>query len=124
MIAPTDLRAPHVAEPSAAAEGSLHLTKTTARHRTLTQKDPSSRPRKPFGPRANDTAAPEENARVIDAPASGHGRRYFVERELEEDGYDALIALVTDDLARAVAVETIPIRSVPLDRLLEHLVSV
>jgi hypothetical protein len=34
--------------------------------------------------------------RVTDVPASGHGRAYLVERGLEQDGYDALKALVSD----------------------------
>ena len=34
--------------------------------------------------------------RVTDVPASGHGRAYLVERELEQDGNAALNALVAD----------------------------
>jgi hypothetical protein len=36
--------------------------------------------------------------RVTDAPAQGRGRAYVVERELEQDGYDALRALVAEYL--------------------------
>ena len=36
--------------------------------------------------------------RVTDVPACGHGRAYLVERELEQDGYDALKALISDYL--------------------------
>ena len=34
--------------------------------------------------------------RVTDRPATGRGRSYLVERELEQDGYPALKALVAD----------------------------
>ncbi len=34
------------------------------------------------------------HVRVTDVPARGHGRAYLVERELEQDGYQALKALV------------------------------
>jgi hypothetical protein len=36
--------------------------------------------------------------RVSDVAARGHGRAYLVERGLEEDGYEALKALVADYL--------------------------
>lgn len=38
------------------------------------------------------------HVRVTDVPARGHGRAYLVERELEQDGYQALKALVADYL--------------------------
>ena len=41
--------------------------------------------------------------RVTDVPATGRGRAYLVERELEQDGYDALNALVSDYLDQAAA---------------------
>jgi hypothetical protein len=48
------------------------------------------------------------SVRLIDAPASGQGRRYLVERELEQDGYAALMSLVTDYLAVAEQRGVIP----------------
>jgi hypothetical protein len=36
--------------------------------------------------------------RVTDVPAGGRGRAYLIERELEQDGYGALNALVADYL--------------------------
>jgi hypothetical protein len=36
--------------------------------------------------------------RVTDVPAGARGRAYLVERELEQDGYDALKALISDYL--------------------------
>ncbi len=39
--------------------------------------------------------------RLVDVPAGGHGRAYLVDRELELDGYGALLALVTEYLAEA-----------------------
>lgn len=34
--------------------------------------------------------------RLVDVPATGRGRTYLIERELERDGYAALQALLTD----------------------------
>ena len=48
------------------------------------------------------------HVRVTDRPASGSGRSYLVERELERDGYAALKALVTDYLAQARALDAVP----------------
>ena len=44
--------------------------------------------------------------RVTDVPARGRGRAYLVERELEQDGHAALLALVADYICerRAAAV--------------------
>ena len=53
-------------------------------------------PRKPTT--SNDSGAPAESVRVTDVPAQPGGRAYLVERELEQDGYDALLALVADYL--------------------------
>ena len=39
--------------------------------------------------------------RITDVAARGRGRAYLVERELEQDGYDALQALVADYLEQA-----------------------
>ena len=41
-------------------------------------------------------------------PACGRGRAYLVERELEQDGYDALKALVWDYLDQAELLEDVP----------------
>jgi hypothetical protein len=46
--------------------------------------------------------------RITDVAATGHGRAYLVERELEQDGYDALQAIVRDYLEQAEALATIP----------------
>ncbi len=61
--------------------------------------------------------------RLVDAPLDGHGRRYVVERELEQDGYGALLAIVQDYLAQAAKLNAIPLAASPLDRYLEHLPS-
>jgi hypothetical protein len=52
--------------------------------------------------------------RVTDVPARGRGRAYLVERELEQDGYDALKALVTDYLDQAELLEDVPMAVSPL----------
>jgi hypothetical protein len=59
--------------------------------------------------------------RVIDVPANGGPRAYLIERELEQDGYGALKALVADYLAQADRLATVPMGSSPLDRYLDHL---
>ena len=59
--------------------------------------------------------------RVTDVPANGGARAYLVERELEQDGYGALKALVADYLAQAERLATVPMGSSPLDRYLDHL---
>ena len=52
--------------------------------------------------------------RVTDVPACGHGRAYLVERELEQDGYDALKALVSDYLQQAGLLDDVPMAVSPL----------
>jgi hypothetical protein len=52
--------------------------------------------------------------RVTDVPACGRGRAYLVERELEQDGYDALKALVSDYLDQAELLEDVPMAVSPL----------
>ena len=51
--------------------------------------------------------------RVTDVPARG-GRAYLVERELEQDGYEALQALVADYLDQAALLEDVPMAMSPL----------
>jgi hypothetical protein len=46
--------------------------------------------------------------RVTDVPASGRGRSYLVERELELDGYDALKALVADYVQQSRKLRAVP----------------
>lgn len=46
--------------------------------------------------------------RIADRPASGGGRSYLVERELERDGYGALTALVADYLQQAAEMDDVP----------------
>jgi hypothetical protein len=52
--------------------------------------------------------------RVTDVPACGRGRAYLVERELEQDGYDAVKALVSDYLDQAELLEDVPMAVSPL----------
>ena len=52
--------------------------------------------------------------RVTDVPACGRGRAYLVERELEQDGYDALKALVADYVDQAGLLEDVPMAVSPL----------
>ncbi len=52
--------------------------------------------------------------RVTDVPARGRGRAYLVERELEQDGYEALNALVADYLDQAALLEDVPMAVSPL----------
>src|SRR5580658_2379418 len=61
-----------------------------------------------YGQRVNSVV------RVTDVPAQGRGRAYLVERELEQDGYDALKALVTDYLDQAELLEDVPMAVSPL----------
>ena len=57
--------------------------------------------------------------RVTDNPASGRGRAYLIERELEQDGNAALQALVHDYVEQAERHGEIPMH-VPLSRYLVH----
>jgi hypothetical protein len=52
--------------------------------------------------------------RVTDVPACGRGRAYLVERELEQDGYEALKALVSDYLEQAGLLDDVPMAVSPL----------
>jgi hypothetical protein len=52
--------------------------------------------------------------RVTDVPACGRGRAYLVERELEQDGYDALKALISDYLDQAELLADVPMAVSPL----------
>jgi hypothetical protein len=52
--------------------------------------------------------------RVTDVPAQGRGRAYLVERELEQDGYDALRALVADYVGQAGLLDDVPMAVSPL----------
>ena len=61
--------------------------------------------------------------RLVDVPSSGRGRAYLIERELEQDGYSALKALVADYLAQAARLQAIPVATCSLERYLEHLPS-
>jgi hypothetical protein len=47
--------------------------------------------------------------RVVDRPLSGEGRSYLVERELEQDGNDALKALVRDYIQQSRVHDQVPI---------------
>ncbi|MGI8863846.1 MAG: hypothetical protein ACR2JH_05515 [Solirubrobacteraceae bacterium] len=52
--------------------------------------------------------------RITDVPTCGRGRAYLVERELEQDGYDALKALVSDYLDQAELFDDVPMAVSPL----------
>ena len=52
--------------------------------------------------------------RITDVPAYGIGRAYLVERELEQDGYDALKALLSDYLEQVELLEDVPMAVSPL----------
>jgi hypothetical protein len=52
--------------------------------------------------------------RVTDVPARGRGRAYLVERELEQDGYAALNALVSYYVDQAGLLEDVPMAVSPL----------
>ncbi len=48
------------------------------------------------------------SVRLVDVPLAGCGRRYVIERELEQDGYAALKALAVDYLHVAARLGEIP----------------
>lgn len=62
----------------------------------------------------------EGSVRLVDAPLAGRGRRYVIERGLEQDGYAALLAITEDYLTQAEKLGTVPALP-PVDRYLEHL---
>lgn len=59
--------------------------------------------------------------RITDKPANGKGRSYLIERGLEEDGYDALKALIADYAAQAAKLDEIPMAASVLRRKLEQI---
>jgi hypothetical protein len=59
--------------------------------------------------------------RITDRPASGRGRSYLVERELEQDGFGALKALVADYLQQAAEMDDVPMASGLVRRELEQM---
>ena len=58
--------------------------------------------------------------RITDRPASGSGRSYLVERELEQDGYSALKALVADYIEQSRELGQVPMASSVIASQLEH----
>jgi hypothetical protein len=46
--------------------------------------------------------------RLVDRPLSGEGRSYLVERELEQDGNDALKALIQDYIEQSRVHDQVP----------------
>ena len=58
--------------------------------------------------------------RVTDVPAEGRGRAYLVERELEQDGHAALLALVADYINQAELHGAVPMTA-PAERWLAHI---
>ncbi len=61
--------------------------------------------------------------RVSDVPGDGSGRAYLIERELELDGYAALLALVDDYVACAERYAEVPMRTSAFGRELEEAAS-
>jgi hypothetical protein len=59
--------------------------------------------------------------RISDVPSDGLGRAYLVERELELDGYGALLALVDDYVAYAKRYAEVPMGSSAVRRCLRDL---
>jgi hypothetical protein len=53
--------------------------------------------------------------RVTDVPTRGHGPAYLVDRQLEQDGYDALKALVADYVTQAELLADVPMAVSPLN---------
>jgi hypothetical protein len=53
------------------------------------------------------------SVRVTDVAAHGPGRAYLVERGLEQDGYEALKALVADYLEQAGLLSDVPMAVCP-----------
>lgn len=53
--------------------------------------------------------------RITDVPAGVHGRAYLVERGLEQDGYDALQALVSDYVEQSRVLADVPMAVSPLN---------
>jgi hypothetical protein len=60
--------------------------------------------------------------RITDRPATRNGRSYLIERGLEEDGYDAMKALVADYTAQAAKLDAVPMSASVVRRHLERLV--
>lgn len=83
------------------------------------QKDHATQRHWGAAPTPNDTRAPPESVRVTDVPARGGGRAYLVERELEQDGHGALLALVTDYICEAQLHDAVPMTA-PAERWLAH----
>jgi hypothetical protein len=52
--------------------------------------------------------------RVTDVPAHGRGRAYLVERELEQDGYSALKALICDYVHQGELLHDVPMAVSPV----------
>ena len=59
--------------------------------------------------------------RITDCPASGEGRSFLIERELERDGLSALKALVVDYAEQARRLDDVPMASSVVRRQLEQL---
>jgi hypothetical protein len=59
--------------------------------------------------------------RIGDVPAGGRGRAYLIERELERDGYAALMALIDDYIAQSQRLNAIPMDCCLLDVYVKNL---
>jgi hypothetical protein len=58
--------------------------------------------------------------RLTDCPESGEARAYLIERELEQDGYTALKALVNDYVTYARVHDQIPMSTGPTTEAVRH----
>lgn len=87
----------------------------TGERTELARYDVSSGERVLYGQRING------GVRITDRPVAGGGRSYLVERELEQDGYSALKALVADYIEQAHRLDAIPMASSGIRRELEQL---
>ena len=72
------------------------VTKTPRNGNPVGERVELGRYRIPAGERIVYSQRVDGVVRVTDVPAGGRGRAYLVERELEQDGYEALKALVAD----------------------------
>jgi hypothetical protein len=58
--------------------------------------------------------------RVTDRPASGPGRSYLIERGLEQDGYAALKALVSEYVGQSERLQAVPMATSAVRRAMER----
>jgi hypothetical protein len=81
---------------------------TTPPPRDATPERPPNAAPQASRPTRSDATVPPESVRLTDCPESAEGRAYLIERELENDGYTALKALVNDYVIYARTHDRIP----------------